>query len=56
MEDVTLLLVRIQALKSDEGGALTGAQLMAFFLQCRVQPLQHRPSKLWSFSGLGNSS
>jgi hypothetical protein len=29
---------------------------MAFFLQCRVQPLQHRLSKLWSFSGLGDSS
>jgi hypothetical protein len=29
---------------------------MAFFLQRRVQPLQHRPSKLWSFSGLGDSS
>jgi hypothetical protein len=29
---------------------------MAFFLQQRVQPLQHRISKLWSFSGLGDSS
>jgi hypothetical protein len=29
---------------------------MAFFLQHRVQPLQHRISKLWSFSGLGDSS
>jgi hypothetical protein len=29
---------------------------MAFFLQRRVQPLQHRPLKLWSFSGLGDSS
>jgi hypothetical protein len=29
---------------------------MAFFLQCRVQPLQHCISKLWSFSGLGDSS
>jgi hypothetical protein len=56
MEDVKPLLARIQALKSDDGGALTGTQLMAFFLQCRVQPLQHHPSKLWSFSGLGDSS
>jgi hypothetical protein len=56
MEDVKPLLARIQALKSDNGGALTGTQLMAFFLQRRVQPLQHRPSKLWSFSGLGDSS
>jgi hypothetical protein len=29
---------------------------MAFFLQRRVQPLQHRSSKLWSFFGLGDSS
>jgi hypothetical protein len=29
---------------------------MAFFLQHRVQPLQHRLSKLWTFSSLGNSS
>jgi hypothetical protein len=56
MEYVKPLLARIQALKSDDGGALTENQLMAFFLQCRVQPLQHRPSKLWSFSGLGDSS
>jgi hypothetical protein len=56
MEDVKPLLARIQALKSDDGGALTGTQLMAFLLQCQVQPLQHRPSKLWSFSGLGDSS
>jgi hypothetical protein len=29
---------------------------MAFFLQRRVQPLQHRLSKLWTLSGLGDSS
>jgi hypothetical protein len=29
---------------------------MAFFLQWRVQPLQHRVSKLWSYSGLKDSS
>jgi hypothetical protein len=57
MEDVMPLLARIQALKSDDdGGALSGTQLMAFFLQRQVQPLQHRPAKLWSFSGLGDSS
>jgi hypothetical protein len=56
MEDVKLLLARIQALKSDDGGSLSGTQLMAFFLQRRVQPLQHHLSKLWSFSGLGDSS
>jgi hypothetical protein len=31
-------------------------QLMAFFIQHRVQPLQHHTLKLWSFSGLGDSS
>jgi hypothetical protein len=31
-------------------------QLMAFFLQRRIQPLQHRVSKLWSYSGLEDSS
>jgi hypothetical protein len=56
MEDIKPLLARIQALKSGSGGALSGTQLMAFFLQRRVQPLQHRISKLWSFSGLGDSS
>jgi hypothetical protein len=56
MEDIKPLMAHIQALKSGSGGALSGTQLMAFFLQRRVQPLQHRISKLWSFSGLGDSS
>jgi hypothetical protein len=56
MEEIKPLLARIQALKSGSGGAMSGTQLMAFFLQRRVQPLQHRISKLWSFSGLGDSS
>jgi hypothetical protein len=29
---------------------------MVFFLQCRIQPLQHRLSKLWTFFGLENPS
>jgi hypothetical protein len=56
MEDIKPLLARIQALKSGSGGALSGTQLMSFFLQRRVQPLQHRISKLWSYSGLKDSS
>jgi hypothetical protein len=56
MEDIKPLLARIQSLKSDSGGALSGAQLMAFFLQRRIQPLQHRVSKLWSYSGSEDSS
>jgi hypothetical protein len=45
-------LSRIQALKEGKGGALSGIQLMAFFVQRPVQPLQHRLTKLWSYSGL----
>jgi hypothetical protein len=56
MEEIKPLLARIQELKSGRGGALSGTQLMAFFLQRRVQPLQHRLSKLWTFSGLGDPS
>jgi hypothetical protein len=46
MEEIKPLLARIQKLKGGRGGALLGTQLMAFFLQRRVQPLQHRLSKL----------
>jgi hypothetical protein len=56
MEEIKPLLARIQELKSGRGGALSGTQLMAFFLQRRIQPLQYRLSKLWTFSGLGDSS
>jgi hypothetical protein len=56
MEDIKPLLARIQSLKNSSGGALSGMQLMAFFLQRRIQPLQHRVSKLWSHSGLEDSS
>jgi hypothetical protein len=56
MEEIKPLLAHIQELKSAKGGALSGTQLMAYFLQYRVQPLQHRLSKLWTFSGLGDSS
>jgi hypothetical protein len=52
VEQVLPLLSRIQALKGGKGGALSGIQLMAFFVQRRVQPLQHRLTKLWSCSGL----
>jgi hypothetical protein len=52
IEQVLPLLSRIQALKGGKGGALSDIQLMAFFVQRRVQPLQHRLTKLWSYSGL----
>jgi hypothetical protein len=51
-EQICPLLSRIQALKGGQGGALSGIQLMAFFIQRRVQPLQHRLTKLWTYSGL----
>jgi hypothetical protein len=56
IEEIKPLLACIPALKSGKGGALSGTQLMAFFLHRRVQPLQHHLSKLWSYSGLGDSS
>jgi hypothetical protein len=56
MEQIAPLLTRIQALKGGKGGALLGIQLMAFFVQRRVQPLQHRLTKLWSYSGLEDPS
>jgi hypothetical protein len=51
IEDIKPLLSHIQTLKSAAGGVLTGMQLMAFFLQRRIQPLQACVSRLWSYSG-----
>jgi hypothetical protein len=42
IEGIKPLLTRIQSLKSAAGGAVTGTQLMAFFLWRRIQPLQAR--------------
>jgi hypothetical protein len=56
MEDIKPLLARIQALKSGSRGALSGTQLMAFFFCNGEFSLFSRISKLWSFSGLGDSS
>jgi hypothetical protein len=56
VEDIKPFLARIQRLKSVAGGRLIGTQLMAFFLQRRIQPLQSRASKLWSYSGLTDPS
>jgi hypothetical protein len=50
-EDLKPLLSRIQSLKSAAGGALTGTQLIAFFLQRRILPLQARASRFWTYSG-----
>jgi hypothetical protein len=51
VEVIKPLLTHIERLKSAAGGRLIGTQLMAFFLQRRIQPLQSRASKLWSYSG-----
>jgi hypothetical protein len=51
IEDIKPLLTHIQSLKSAARGALTRTQLMAFFLQRRIQPLQACVSRLWSYSG-----
>jgi hypothetical protein len=56
VEDIKPLLTRIQSLKSATGGGLTGMQLMAFFPQRRIQPLQARVSKLWSYSSSDDPS
>jgi hypothetical protein len=51
VENIKPLLTHIQSLKSAAGGGLIGMQLMVFFLQRRIQPLQSRFSKLWSYFG-----
>jgi hypothetical protein len=51
-QEILPLLSRIKSLKGGQGGALSGMQLMAFFIQHRVQPLQHRLTRLWNYSGL----
>jgi hypothetical protein len=56
VESIKPLLSHIQSLKSAAGGGLTGTQLMALFLQRRIQPLQAWVSKLWTYSGLDDPS
>jgi hypothetical protein len=51
-EQILPLLSPIKALQGGQGGALLGIQLMVFFVQRRVQPLQHRLTKLWAYSSL----
>jgi hypothetical protein len=51
-QEILPLLSHIKALKGGQGDALSGMQLMAFLIQRRVQPLQHRLTRLWSYSGL----
>jgi hypothetical protein len=46
IESIQPLLARIQELKNVAGSGLTGMQLMEFFLQRHIQPLQAQISKL----------
>jgi hypothetical protein len=56
VKNIKPLPTRIQSLKSAARGGLTGTQLMAFFLQRHIQPLQACVSKLWSYSSLDDPS
>jgi hypothetical protein len=56
VEEIKPLLARIQELKNVVKKELNGIQLIVFFLQRRIQPLQARVSKLWTYSGLTDPS
>jgi hypothetical protein len=56
VEEIKPLLVHIQELKTAARKELSGTQLMVFFLQRRIQPLQARVSKFWTYSGSSNPS
>jgi hypothetical protein len=53
MERIAPLLTRIQALKGGKGGALSGIQLMAFFVQRRIQPPAASPFQTLELLWLG---
>ena len=50
------LIARIQALQNTQGEELSGVQIIAHFLQIRVQPLQARANPLWLYSGAGDAA
>jgi hypothetical protein len=56
VDNIKPMLAHIQELKNAAGNGLTGTQLMVFFLQRCIQPLQARFSKLWTYSGLNEPS
>jgi hypothetical protein len=51
-KEIEPLLAHIQELKNVTEKELNGTQLIVFFLQRQIQPLQARVSKLWTYSGL----
>jgi hypothetical protein len=56
VEEIKPLLTRILQLKSAVNKEINGTQLIVFFLQHRIQPLQARVSKLWTYSGVKDES
>jgi hypothetical protein len=56
VKSIKSLFACIQELKNAAEKELIGTQLMVFFLQRRVQPLQARVSKLWTYSGSNDPS
>jgi hypothetical protein len=56
VENIKPLLAHIQELKNAAGSGLMGRQLMSLFLLRRIQSLQARVSKLWTYSGSNDPS
>jgi hypothetical protein len=56
VKEIKPLLARIQELKNATEKELNGTQLIVFFLQQRIQPLQARVSMFWTYSGLTDPS
>jgi hypothetical protein len=56
VESIKPLLAHVQELKNAAEKELTGTQLMVFFLQRRIKPLQARVSKLWTYSSSNDPS
>jgi hypothetical protein len=56
VEEIKPWLARIKELKIVTEKELTSTQLIVFFLQRRIQPLQARMSKLWTYYGSSDPS
>ena len=50
--EVAPLYLRVEELKKTAGREVSGLHLMALFIKRCVQPLQHRGSPMWRFSGV----
>jgi hypothetical protein len=56
VKSIKPLLAHIQELENAAEKELTGTQRMMFILQRRIQPLQSRVSKLWTYPSLKDPS